>query len=265
MKINFNLRKLTRIKTEDLRNRYRGMQAVSSRHDNIRGFDQNKISNACVVIVGLGMNSITAHSCVQKGVGSIFLIDGDTVDPSNLNRQIYHSKDIGRNKAMALAHNLKHMGFMGSELMPVPLFFQAAIEQGHDFAPNVFVVGVDNDETRVYVSRYALEKNIPAIFTAVSADANNGEVFCQIPGQACYVCAHLEAFANRRQPCPGTPATVDIVKVMSGFVSYCVDTVVMDRTRNWNQRVVYLAGILSDEKRMVKRRPGCPLCGNNKQ
>ena len=60
---------------------------------------------------GLGSNA--AMMLARCGVGTLVLIDGDTVDPSNLNRQHYFPRHVGRPKMEALAEQL-------NELRPAP-------------------------------------------------------------------------------------------------------------------------------------------------
>lgn len=63
-------------------------------------------TNATVVGVG-GVGSILAESLVRIGINELTIIDKDTVDPSNLNRQLaYTSLDIGKSKVCALKDRL---------------------------------------------------------------------------------------------------------------------------------------------------------------
>ena len=126
--------------------------------------------------------------------------------------------------------------------------------------PDIIICGVDNDETRIFVSEYGLAKNIPVIFSAVSRDANQGYVFIQKPGAACFGCVFPEAINNEATPCPGAPAMKDILKVVGGLVLFAVDTVLMDRPCNWNFRMTYLSGFLPDRKDLIPERADCPIC-----
>ena len=62
---------------------------------------QKKIMKARVAIVGMGgLGCPAATSLVAAGVGTLNIIDGDTVDLSNLHRQyLYQAGDIGKEKA----------------------------------------------------------------------------------------------------------------------------------------------------------------------
>src|SRR4051812_8150708 len=68
-----------------------------------------KLINSHVLIVGLGgVGSYAAEAIGRAGVGKITIIDGDTVDPTNRNRQLQAlSSTHGQNKAHLMAARLK--------------------------------------------------------------------------------------------------------------------------------------------------------------
>jgi tRNA A37 threonylcarbamoyladenosine dehydratase len=63
-----------------------------------------KLNTSCVLVVGLGgVGGYAAEALVRAGIGSMTIIDGDTVDPTNKNRQIQAlDSSIGQNKAHVL-------------------------------------------------------------------------------------------------------------------------------------------------------------------
>src|SRR5688500_18180384 len=67
----------------------------------IGGAGQSALARAKVVLIGLGgIGSLTLQYLAGAGVGSLVLIDDDTVDPTNLQRQtIFCEDEIGRRKA----------------------------------------------------------------------------------------------------------------------------------------------------------------------
>jgi len=67
----------------------------------------NKLKNSCVGIAGVGgLGSNVAIALARIGVGRIIIADFDVVEPSNLNRQQYFVKDIGRPKVEAIKETL---------------------------------------------------------------------------------------------------------------------------------------------------------------
>ena len=125
--------------------------------------------------------------------------------------------------------------------------------------PDIIVCAVDNDMTRVCIAEYGIKNHIPVIFTAVSSDGNHGYVFIQEPGKACLACLFPEAVGNEKTPCPGTPAIKDILKAIAGIDLYAIDATIMNRKRNWNYRMIYLAGYVPDHSSYIEQNPQCRL------
>lgn len=63
---------------------------------------QEKIRTSRLLIAGCGLGASTAIAAARMGFCSFVLIDGDTVDAHNLNRQFYDFDDIGTPKVQAL-------------------------------------------------------------------------------------------------------------------------------------------------------------------
>ena len=122
------------------------------------------------------------------------------------------------------------------------------------------ICGVDNSQTRIATAKFGLESKIPVIFTAVSEDAGHGYVFVQEPGKACFACMFPDEVLDFSEPCPNTPAVKDILKVVAGLALYALDSLVMQRKRNWDVRMVFLSGDSPEWLGRVKRRLECPLC-----
>lgn len=233
---------------------------VSARHAGVFGFDQSKLAASSWLIVGNGMGSEIGEGGVRKGIGEIRACDGDTVDATNLNRQFFYAEDIGKNKALCMAKNLSHHGFLGTNITGYPGPFQMWESEFASRLPDVIVCVVDNDPGRVAVAKFGLKYGRPVVFSALSIDADQGYVFVQAPGGPCFGCLFPNAVDNEKHPCPGTPAVKDIVKTISGVVLYAGDTLIMDRRRNWNYRQITLAGFIPDQTRWIDKRPDCALC-----
>ena len=86
------------------------MQERISREQLDQAFDarfpeemQTKLRNARVAVAGLGgLGSNIAVMLARSGVGELLLVDFDTVDVTNLNRQMYLIPQLGKPKAEAL-------------------------------------------------------------------------------------------------------------------------------------------------------------------
>ena len=83
----------------------------------------------------------------------------------------------------------------------------------------------------------------------------------QEPGGACFACLFPDVLESQREPCPNTPAAIDVVKVVAGMTLYVVDSLVMARPRAWNYKQLFLDGSAPDRSATIDRRPDCRLCG----
>jgi len=69
--------------------------------------EQEKIKNTPILLAGSGIGSNIAECALRFGFENITIVDGDTVELSNLNRQNYTEKNISEYKAEALYNRLK--------------------------------------------------------------------------------------------------------------------------------------------------------------
>lgn len=125
---------------------------------------QERIASAHVLIVGAGgLGSPAALYLASAGVGRIVLADGDSVDLTNLQRQILHTTaSIGEAKALSGQHTL---GLINPEVQVVPL--QQRLEDGmlHEQVAQADVIldCSDNFATRHALNRACVQQGKPLI------------------------------------------------------------------------------------------------------
>lgn len=93
------------------------VQSLISKDELDRAFDarfpkemQTKLKGAKVAIAGLGgLGSNIAVMLARSGVGELLLVDFDTVDVTNLNRQMYFVSQLGKTKTEAIKETLYHI------------------------------------------------------------------------------------------------------------------------------------------------------------
>lgn len=228
------------------------------------GFSQKTLSAARAFTIGAGgIISWLACGLVRKGIGTLHVCDGDAVELSNLSRQLFGARDVGKNKAVRLARNLRAQGFCGTRLTAYPLRFEELVALEIMPAVDLVVVGVDDHAARLAVMRWCAAARKPAVFIAVSPDADNGYVFVYKPGAACLCCVLPDLVRlgeEGRRPCPGAPATLDVLLSVAGFATYAIDSLLMERPRSWNFRRVFLSGDGEDCAWAVPQQPACPVC-----
>jgi molybdopterin/thiamine biosynthesis adenylyltransferase len=243
-----------------IRLRGKAIAGAEDRQRKIPGFDQAVFSKSSVTCIGAGgIISQIAPTLVRKGIGRITLLDDDIVEASNLNRQRFYERDLGRNKALALARNLQPECIAATEIRGVAFRLEEAIARGTDLSCNVAICGVDNNPARVAASRHFRAKSVPVIFTAVSQDGDHGYVFVQDREGPCIACLFPEMADDDHYRCPGTPAIADILQAVGALAVYAVDTLLMSRLRSWNYRRLLLSTGASDAAVEIPVRPGYRL------
>jgi molybdopterin/thiamine biosynthesis adenylyltransferase len=239
----------------------KAIPGAEDRQQKIPGWDQVAYSRARVFCIGAGgLISHIAPTLVRKGIGGIVLLDPDIVEPSNLNRQRFYTKDIGHNKALALAENLRPECIAETEIVGIPMRLEDAIARRVDLSCDLAICGVDNNPARIAASRFCRLSKISVIFSAVSLGADHGYVFVQERDAACIGCLFPDIVNDDRFPCPGTPAIADILQAMGALAVYAADTLIMSRPRAWNYRRFGLADGSTDGSSLIPVRERCSLC-----
>ena len=238
--------------------RGKAVPEAEDRQRKIPGFDQEKFSRSHVLCIGAGgIISQIAPTLARKGIGKITLLDDDVVEPSNLNRQRFYIKDVGENKAIALARNLRSECIVETEIRGYAFRLEEAIACQIDLTCDVAICGVDNNPARVEASQFFRAMGIPVIFAAVSRDADHGYVFVQDKTGPCIACLFPDIVNDDRYPCPGTPAIGDVLQAIGAFTSYAVDTLLTARLRSWNHRPVSMRDGQFDTFTCVSVRSEC--------
>jgi adenylyltransferase/sulfurtransferase len=229
----------------------------------VSGFSLTAFQNTKVASIGAGaIGTNVLVGLVRKGIGALDIFDGDFVELNNLTRQLFYLKDVGKNKAECLARFLSKHGFFNTRICGFPYRFQEALELGHDFSKyDAFICGVDNNPTRISVAKYCLEKKIPLITGAVSRDGLQMYCAIQEPERACFGCIRPNDINDNFYPCD-LPGIIDINQVVAGFMVYALDTVLMNRNREWNLKMIFLDGSVPETSKNIQRNPGCPLCND---
>ena len=126
---------------------------------------QEKLQKASVLVVGCGgLGSVVAVYLAASGIGKIHLVDFDTVDISNLHRQVFYSMDdIGKPKASTLANIIKQR----APFTDVN-FSNKAVTKKNVFelilANDVVVDGTDSLPTKYLLNDACVLKNKPLVY-----------------------------------------------------------------------------------------------------
>lgn len=179
--------------------RYRGHLALCE----IDLAGQQRLARSRVLIVGAGgLGSPVALYLAAAGVGTIGLLDADTVSLSNLQRQIIHTTaDVGRPKVESASAKLRAIN-PGIEVEAMQRMLTAdnaaGIMEGYDLVMDC----TDNLPTRLLINDTCVRLGKPMVFGAVSRFS--GQVFSHVAGSACYRCIFDPSTADPEADLPCT-------------------------------------------------------------
>ena len=124
-----------------------------------------RLANARVAVFGLGgVGGHAAEALCRAGVGALDLIDNDTVAESNLNRQIFATRDtLGMSKTDAAAQRLLSIN-PDVKLVKHPVFFLPDTADGFDFSQYDYVVdAIDTVAGKLEIILRSIAANVPVI------------------------------------------------------------------------------------------------------
>ncbi|MEN6518973.1 MAG: HesA/MoeB/ThiF family protein [Methanospirillum sp.] len=222
---------------------------------------QARLKGAHIVITGAGgLGSPVAIYLAVAGVGRLTLIDQDTVERTNLNRQVLHGEaDIGRAKVESGVETLRALNpSIRVEGKRATIAEETAVELIGD--ADGIVDAMDNYPTRFVLNRVAHERGIPLFHGAVRGF--HGQATTCVPGQGpCLACLFPNVPPKEVFPVVGvTPGVIgciqatEVIKYLTGEGELLVGRLLL-----WDG----LAG--RTEEIAVAPRTGCPVCARGER
>ena len=168
---------------------------------NIGGQGQKKLGEAKVLLVGLGgIGSTVLQHLAASGIGTIGLVDHDTVALSNLQRQtIYTHADIGSKKVSVASNFIKNLN-KNVDVIEYDFFLKENDSTKIFKSYDVILDGTDNIEARELINQHCIKQQKPLIFGGVSGWEGLVSLFIY-KNSACFKCI----FTSNE----GSPALLD--------------------------------------------------------
>ncbi|MFW9951617.1 MAG: ThiF family adenylyltransferase [Candidatus Thorarchaeota archaeon] len=160
----------------------------------VGGIGQVKLLNSKISVVGLGaLGSPITYYLAAAGIGRLQLIDYDTVEISNLHRQILHfTKDIGEKKTVSSLEKINQLNpDCKIELISERITKNNSIELLKD--SDFVIEGSDNLQTKMLINDTCIHLKIP--FTIAGVLRFHGQLITVVPEEktACYRCVFGES------------------------------------------------------------------------
>ena len=225
---------------------------------------QDKLNRARVLCIGAGgLGSPVLAYLAAAGVGRIGIVDDDTVDLTNLQRQIlYSTADIGEGKAVVAADRLRALNPQIA-IDAIPVRFNAHNARELVRLYDVVVDGTDTFEARYLINDACVLEGKPDVYGSIFRFDGQVSIF-GAPGGPCYRCVYPEAPPEHLVP---SCAEGGVLGVLGGIVG----TWQAAETLKWILGIgtslvgrLLLIDALDARVREVRiaRDAGCVLCGD---
>lgn len=225
---------------------------------------QEAILAARALVIGAGgLGSPAAMYLAAAGVGTLVLADGDTVDLTNLQRQILHSAEgIGRLKVESGRDTLYRLNPLARvEVLPVRL--QGDALDAQVAAADVVLDCCDNFATRHAVNRACVKHRKPLVSGAAIRFDGQVSVFdLRKPESACYHCLFPEGEELEEVRCAVMGVFAPLVGIIGSTQAAEALKLIVGCGTSLDGRLLLLDG-LGMEWRSVSlgRDPECAVCG----
>lgn len=227
---------------------------------------QRALAAASALVVGVGgLGCPAAQYLATSGVGRLVLCDFDTVDESNLPRQIlFRPSDVGKPKVLVARERLL-------ELNPAARIetITTRIARGELATlvadADVVLDCTDNFTTRFLVNAACVEAHVPLVSGAAVRLEGQLVVFSNRGGGPCYRCLYTEEDEwlgdcqgnGVLAPVPGVIGTLMANEALSVLLGWSAER--FDRLWLWDAKSAHWSSVI------VKANPNCPDCGARSQ
>jgi adenylyltransferase/sulfurtransferase len=227
---------------------------------------QKKIKAASVLCIGAGgLGSPIAMYLAAAGIGKIGIVDFDTVDFSNLQRQILHTDaDVGRSKAESAKETIRGINPNCEVVIHnTRISSENALDLIRPY--DIVVDGTDNFPTRYLTNDACVLLKKPNVYGSIFRFEGQASVFAPHLGGPCYRCLYPEP------PPPGmVPSCAEggVLGVLPGIIGCIQATEILKLAIGKGNLLVgrlLLFNALDMKFRELKLRrdPACPVCGDH--
>jgi len=224
---------------------------------------QEKLLNAHVVIIGMGgLGCAVAPYLTAAGIGQLTLVDNDTIDSHNLQRQIlFTESSIGNNKAEQARQYLLQLNST-ADITALSVRAGDTLLDKLARQATLVVDCSDNQETRNSINKACLNNETPLV--SGSAIRFEGQVvsFSMQKDSPCYAC-YSQFFGEQQLSCTESGVLSPLVGVIGAMQAVEAIKIAAGIGQPLYSSVLLFDALHSDWQRLnIQRHPSCPHCGN---
>jgi molybdopterin/thiamine biosynthesis adenylyltransferase/rhodanese-related sulfurtransferase len=223
---------------------------------------QQKLLDAKVLLLGAGgLGSPTALYLAAAGVGTLGIVDDDTVDVSNLQRQVIHTTDrVGVAKVDSAEKAINDLNpDVDVRKYQVRLDASNIVDIIKDY--DIVVDGVDNFPTRYLLNDASVRLKIPVVSAAILGFEGQLSVFAPYDGP-CYRCLFRQPPPAELAPSCGANGVLGVLPGTMGLLqaTEVVKLIIGEGDPLIGRLLIYDALGATTTELKVRRDPECPIC-----
>ncbi|MHA1220451.1 MAG: HesA/MoeB/ThiF family protein [Candidatus Heimdallarchaeota archaeon] len=241
----------------------------------IDGWKQENLEKATVFIAGVGaLGSFIATNLALSGVGKIILCDMDTVELTNLNRQLlFRKRDVRKYKSEVAAKALRKIN-PDIEIISLPMRLES-VKRSYYEESDIIVAGLDTFDVRRWLNSLAVDLKKPLISGGMYGLM--GQVQRIIPYETpCFECQPLIPQEKLSQACSPVgekrkhlkkkpeapmPAVATMSMIIGGIISQEALKIIMGLGTPLNNYMFYDGMSNTTTVITLERKFNCPVCG----
>ena len=229
---------------------------------------QKRLKNAKVLVIGAGgLGSPALLYLAAAGVGTLGIAEFDTVDESNLQRQVIHGvSDIDKPKGQSAKESIVEINpYVEVVLHPERLDNDNVFDvfEGYD----LIIDGTDNFATRYLVNDAAYFLKIPYVWGSIYRFDGQASVFAPMLGEdlPCYRCLYPEPPPPGMVPSCAEGGVLGVLCASIGAiqVNEAIKLITGIGDPIAGKLMIYDALEMEYRKLKVRKDPSCALCGDN--
>lgn len=224
---------------------------------------QLKLANSRVLMIGAGgLGNPAAQILVRAGLGFLRLVDFDTIEESNLQRQfLFQSSDIGLAKVQVAARELQKINPWTSI---EPMNLKVDLTNLPELLTDIDLVldGSDNFATRDLINQACVQAKVPLLSAA--AIGLEGQLALFMPEQGCYRCLFGNGLDDDTRQCAESGVLASTTAVIASLQAHqallflgLYQATLANRLLIWNG--------ITLQQRVLKfsKDPSCTVCQDN--
>ena len=234
-------------------------------HHNLEGFGkdgQKKLSNSSILIIGVGgLGSATSLYLAVSGIRKLTLVDFDSVDESNLSRQIlFQEKDIGMNKAIVAKEKLKAFN---ENILIDAIKKRLDEDELRELIKDsdLIIDATDNLESRLMINQITYEQRKPlCIGAAIRYEGQLITILNKDKDESCLNCLYTLGDESLLD-CDGIGVLSPVVGIMGSMMAVeCIKTI--SGLNNGQKNIVSVFDFKNNiyNKINLEKRVNCDVC-----